>query len=152
MCYFPAAYQGEYVTQAIMSAVPTISYSKLTVQFDSIPIWGVCHRRIGNNVILVDEIPGGGENGNSYSGTRCFKCFNLVLRSANVLQIHTSGLDKVIDFYGILSRLILQSLLVRVQTHCRQNNGDIIFFTTNHIGKAVRSSIFSKGRQKALVL
>ena len=102
MCYFPAAYQGEYVTQAIMSAVPTISYSKLTVQFDSIPIWGVCHRRIGNNVILVDEIPGGGENGNSYSGTRCFKCFNLVLRSANVLQIHTSGLDKVIDFYGIL--------------------------------------------------
>ena len=102
MCYFPAAYQGEYVTQAIMSAVPTLSYSKLTVQFDSIPIWGVCHRRIGNNVILVDEIPGGGENGNSYSGTRCFKCFNLVLRSANVLQIHTSGLDKVIDFYGIL--------------------------------------------------
>merc|ERR1712110_354343 len=66
---------------------------KKNVQFDSIPIWGVCHRRIGNNVILVDEIPGGGENGNSYSGTRCFKCFNLVLRSANVLQIHTSGLD-----------------------------------------------------------
>jgi hypothetical protein len=54
--------------------------------------------------------------------------------------------------YGILSRLILQSLLVRVQTHCRQNDGDVIFFTTNHIGKAVRSSIFSKGRQKALVL
>jgi len=53
--------------------------------------------------------------------------------------------------YGILSRL-MQSLLVRVQTHCRQNDGDVIFFTTNHIGKAVRSSIFSKGRQKALVL
>ena len=91
MCYFPAAYQGEFVTQAIMSAVPTISYSKLTVQFDSIPVWGICHRRIGNNVILVDEIPDGGDNGN----TRCFKCFNLVLRSSNVLQIHTSGLDKV---------------------------------------------------------
>ena len=90
-CYFPAAFQGEFVTQAIMSAVPTISYSKLTVQFDSIPIWGVCHRRIGNNVILVDEIPDGGDS----AGTRCFKCFNLVLRSSNVLQIHTSGLDKV---------------------------------------------------------
>ena len=99
MCYFPAAYQGEYVTQAIMSAVPTISYSKLTVQFDSIPIWGVCHRRIGNNIILVDEIPDGGDNGNAYSGTRCFKCFNLVLRSANVLQIHTSGLDKVNNIF-----------------------------------------------------
>ena len=115
MCYFPAAYQGEYVTQAIMSAVPTISYSKLTVQFDSIPIWGVCHRRIGNNVILVDEIPGGGENGNSYSGTRCFKCFNLVLRSANVLQIHTSGLDKVIDFHIILLAITKLFLLNSIE-------------------------------------
>jgi hypothetical protein len=44
-CYFPAAFQGEYVTQAIMSGVPTISYSSLSIQFDSIPVWGVCHRR-----------------------------------------------------------------------------------------------------------
>ncbi len=27
-------------------------------------------------------------------GLTCFKCFNLVLRSSNVLQIHTSALDK----------------------------------------------------------
>ena len=44
-CYFPAAFQGEYVTQAIMSGVPTISYSSLSIQFDSVPVWGVCHRR-----------------------------------------------------------------------------------------------------------
>merc|ERR550539_489885 len=27
-------------------------------------------------------------------GITCFKCFNLVLRSSNVLQVHTGGLDK----------------------------------------------------------
>lgn len=72
------------MTQAIMSGVPTISYSSLSILFDSIPVWGVCHRRIGNNVILVDDT----------GGLTCYKCFNLVLRSSNVLQIHTSGLDK----------------------------------------------------------
>ena len=40
--------------------------------------------RIGNNVILMDDT----------GGLTCFKCFNLVLRSSNVLQIHTSALDK----------------------------------------------------------
>ena len=84
MCYFPAAFQGEYVTQAIMSGVPTISYSTLSVLFDSIPVWGICHKRIGNNVILMDDT----------GGLTCYKCFNLVLRSSNVLQIHTAGLDK----------------------------------------------------------
>ena len=83
-CYFPAAFQGEYVTQSIMSGVPTISYSSLSVLFDSIPVWGVCHRRIGNNVIMMEDT----------GGITCFKCFNLVLRSSNVLQVHTGGLDK----------------------------------------------------------
>ena len=83
-CYFPAAFQGEYVTQSIMSGLPTISYSTLSVLYDSIPVWGTCHRRIGNNVILMDDT----------GGLTCYKCFNLVLRSSNVLQIHTAGLDK----------------------------------------------------------
>lgn len=83
-CYFPAAFQGEYVTQSIMSGVPTISYSSLSVLTDSIPVWGVCHRRIGNNVIMMEDT----------GGITCFKCFNLVLRSSNVLQVHTGGLDK----------------------------------------------------------
>lgn len=84
LCYFPAAFQGEYVTQSIMTGVPTISYSTLTIAFDSIPVWGICHKRIGNNVILMDDT----------GGLTCYKCFNLVLRSSNVLQIHTAGLDK----------------------------------------------------------
>ena len=83
-CYFPAAFQGEYVTQSIMSGVPTISYSSLSVLTDSIPVWGACHRRIGNNVVMMEDT----------GGITCFKCFNLVLRSSNVLQVHTGGLDK----------------------------------------------------------
>ena len=67
-----------------MSGVPTISYSTLSVVYDSIPVWGSCHKRIGNNVILKDDT----------GGLTCYKCFNLVLRSDNVLQIHTAGLDK----------------------------------------------------------
>ena len=67
-----------------MSGVPTLSYSTLSVAFDSIPVWGTCHKRIGNNVILMDDT----------GGLTCYKCFNLVLRSSNVLQIHTAGLDK----------------------------------------------------------
>ena len=49
-----------------------------------IPVWGMCHRRVGNNVVLVDDT----------GGLTCYKCFNLVLRSSNVLQIHTAALDK----------------------------------------------------------
>ena len=49
MCYFPAAFQGEYVTQSIMSGVPAISYSTLSVAFDSIPVWGTCQKRIGKS-------------------------------------------------------------------------------------------------------
>ena len=59
ICYFPAVYQGEYVSQAVMhSDMPNsqeISYSTISVLYDSIPVWGYCHRRIGNNVILMDD-------------------------------------------------------------------------------------------------
>lgn len=88
ICYFPAVYQGEYVSQAVMhSEVPNsqeISYSTISVLYDSIPVWGYCHRRIGNNVILMDDT----------GGITCYRCFHLSLRSSNVLQIHTRGLDK----------------------------------------------------------
>jgi len=88
ICYFPAVYQGEYVSQAVMHSEmpnsPQISYSTISVLYDSIPVWGYCHRRIGNNVILMDDT----------GGITCYRCFHLALRSSNVLQIHTRGLDK----------------------------------------------------------
>ena len=90
ICYFPAVYQGEYVSQAVLLSDmkqqnnQEISYSTISVLYDSIPVWGYCHRRIGNNVILMDDT----------GGITCYRCFHLALRSSNVLQIHTRGLDK----------------------------------------------------------
>lgn len=82
ICYFPAVYQGEFVSQAALGS--DISYSTITVLYDSIPVWGYCHRRIGNNVILMEDS----------GGLTCFRCFHLALRSSNVVQVHTRGLDK----------------------------------------------------------
>ena len=91
ICYFPAAFQGEYVTQTSSSrssassgGPATVSYSSLSVLFDSIPAWGVCHRRIGNDVVLVDDT----------GGLTCYRCYKLALRSPNVVQAHTADLDK----------------------------------------------------------
>ena len=89
ICYFPAVYQGEYVSQAAVarpeqSSQPAISYSTISVLYDSIPVWGYCHKRIGSNVILMDDT----------GGLTCYRCFQLSLRSSNVLQVHTRGLDK----------------------------------------------------------
>nr|CAD7262434.1 unnamed protein product [Timema shepardi] len=61
-----------------------VQYSHVNITADSIPIWGHCHRRIGNNVILMD----------SSGGANCIRCFHLRLRSRNVLQVHTEGLEK----------------------------------------------------------
>lgn len=76
------------MSQAVMHSdmpnTPEISYSTISVLYDSIPVWGYCHRRIGNNVILMDDT----------GGITCYRCFHLALRSSNVLQIHTRGLDK----------------------------------------------------------
>ena len=83
-CYFPAAFQGEFVTQSIVVGVPTVSYSTLVIEAEAIPIWGRCKRFIGNNVVLVDET----------GGVTCYKCINARLRSSNILQVHTSSLDK----------------------------------------------------------
>jgi len=77
------------VSQAVMPSETNsepfqVSYSTIKVLYDSIPVWGYCHRKIGNNVILVDDT----------GGITCYRCFHLSLRSSNVLQIHTRGLDK----------------------------------------------------------
>lgn len=32
-----------------------VQYSRVNITGESIPIWGICHKRIGNNVILMDE-------------------------------------------------------------------------------------------------
>ena len=84
ICYFPAAYQGVYETQAVGVGSSGISYSTISVLYDSIPVWGYCYRRVGSNVILKEDS----------GGVTCFRCFHLSLRSSNVLQMHTRDLNK----------------------------------------------------------
>lgn len=81
-CYFSPEMQGEYVMQSTTSQG---QYSKVKVMDDNIPIWGQCHHRIGNNVILTDR----------YNIEEdCIRCFHLKLLSRNILQVRTEGLDK----------------------------------------------------------
>ncbi|XP_037071136.1 uncharacterized protein LOC119092270 [Pollicipes pollicipes] len=71
-CYFPFEYHGTYAVQSARN-----QYSEVLIEINRILPYGVCHRRVGNNLILRD-----GSNG-------CLRCFHLAIRSANVLQLHT---------------------------------------------------------------
>ncbi|EFX85663.1 hypothetical protein DAPPUDRAFT_313799 [Daphnia pulex] len=84
MCFFPTEFQGEYMTQSSSRGGVNLQYAPISILPESIPVWGVCHRRFGNRVILMDRT----------GGTNCIRCFELTLRSLNVVQIHTEGLDK----------------------------------------------------------
>lgn len=59
-CYFPAEFQGEFVTQvsgkeASDTSNEPIQYSTINITFNAIPVWGYCHRRVGDNVLLMDR-------------------------------------------------------------------------------------------------
>uniref|UniRef100_A0A1B6CK21 Uncharacterized protein n=1 Tax=Clastoptera arizonana TaxID=38151 RepID=A0A1B6CK21_9HEMI len=82
-CYFSVELQGEFLMQSVATG-SRVQYSKVNITSDAIPIWGSCHRHIGSNVLLIDSLNGGS----------CIRCFNIKLRSKNILQVHTEGLDK----------------------------------------------------------
>nr|XP_045585186.1 uncharacterized protein LOC123747194 [Procambarus clarkii] len=84
VCYFSLEYQGTYATQSIISGGSDVRYLEVVIQADSIPIWGTCHRRLGNNVILYDTT----------GGTDCVRCFHLEFRSRHILEVHNEGLRK----------------------------------------------------------
>ena len=75
ICYFPAVYQGEYESQTVGGSTD-VSYSSISVLYDSIPVWGYCYKRVGSNVILKEDS----------GGITCFRCFHLSLRSSNILR------------------------------------------------------------------
>lgn len=59
-CYFPAEFQGEFVTQVNGKGVGSmanepIQYSTINITFNAIPVWGYCHKRVGDNVLLMDR-------------------------------------------------------------------------------------------------
>lgn len=61
-CYFPAELQGEYLMQVSGKGAKgssntgePIQYSQVNITYDAIPVWGYCHKRVGDNVLLVDR-------------------------------------------------------------------------------------------------
>lgn len=87
-CYFSSELQGSFLTQSTITD-NEVQYSQVNITEDAIPIWGQCHRRIENNVILMiasDE-------------TNCFRCFHLKLVARNVLRVHTSDKDYISKCY-----------------------------------------------------
>ncbi|XP_062556321.1 uncharacterized protein LOC134221144 [Armigeres subalbatus] len=83
-CYFPIEYQGEYITQNTVTD-GSVRYSRINITESAIPIWGNCHKRHDNNVVLK-------------TGTEeasCFRCFHLKLVSKNVLRVLTTDNDYI---------------------------------------------------------
>ena len=78
-CYFPVEMQGEFMTQWLQSS--DISYTSLSILYNSIPGWGACHSRRGSEVILKQ-------------GSNCFRCVSLVQRSASVQQLVTRDIGQ----------------------------------------------------------
>ncbi|XP_044256860.1 uncharacterized protein LOC123006442 [Tribolium madens] len=78
VCYFPQQFQGEFVMQTTTNLGTGIQYTTVNVTSMSIPIWGNCHKRKGNNNFILML---------NYRETSCIRCLHLKLRSANVLQV-----------------------------------------------------------------
>ncbi|KAL3290191.1 hypothetical protein HHI36_023550 [Cryptolaemus montrouzieri] len=57
-----------------------VQYTTVTINDTSIPVWGNCHKRIGNKYILRI----------SHGDTSCIRCLYLKLKSPNVLQMITN--------------------------------------------------------------
>jgi len=87
-CYFPLEVQGEFMTQSLSSA--EISYSVVSVLYNSIPGWGRCHARHSDHRLVLREDRRGG------SGS-CFRCIRMVARSKNVLQVHMNNIYECHD-------------------------------------------------------
>jgi len=83
-CYFPIEYIGQYAMQTTITANNSVQYSISNITADSLMLWGNCHKKIGNNYIVVD----------TFSEGLCARCLHLKLRSKNVLQILTSSISQ----------------------------------------------------------
>ena len=78
-CYFPVEIQGDFATQWLDS-VTEVSYTQISISYNSIPGWGECFYRQRELVVLKK-----GE---------CFKCLRLVQRSKNVNHIYSRDIDE----------------------------------------------------------
>ncbi|KAL0108159.1 hypothetical protein PUN28_015033 [Cardiocondyla obscurior] len=88
-CYFSAEFQGEFVTQVSGKGAggmvnEPIQYSTINITFNAIPVWGYCHKRVGDNVLLMDR----------YDDKDCIRCFRLLRRSRNVIEVFSEALNR----------------------------------------------------------
>lgn len=91
VCYFPGELQGTWATQTSTSQQSDqrgqrrapITYSLIDVHADRISVWGQCHARLDNNIILSDRT----------RDSLCYRCFHFNVVSSNVVQVSSSGLD-----------------------------------------------------------
>jgi hypothetical protein len=81
-CYFPVEMQGEFTTQ--WKNAHEITYTGLSLTYNSVPGWGTCHSKHRENIILRD---------NEMTGGDCFRCIRIVQRSPNVNQVHARNLN-----------------------------------------------------------
>ena len=76
-CFFPTELQGDFASQWLESG-HEISYTQISILYNSIPGWGECFYRERERVVLREESVRG----------ECFKCVRLVQRSRNINQVH----------------------------------------------------------------
>jgi hypothetical protein len=75
--------QGEFTTQ--WKNAHEITYTSLSLTYNSVPGWGTCHSKHRENIILRD---------NEMIGIECYRCIRIVQRSANVNQVHVRSLNR----------------------------------------------------------
>uniref|UniRef100_T1J9R8 Uncharacterized protein n=1 Tax=Strigamia maritima TaxID=126957 RepID=T1J9R8_STRMM len=83
ICYLADEYQGVFMGLLPATSRSPPMLSEVMVVADGIPIWGECYRKIGNSVILRER-----------EQTQCFRCIVILVRSNNVLQVYSHGLEK----------------------------------------------------------
>lgn len=103
-------------------------YSQVNITEDSIPIWGQCHARINNNVILKigsDE-------------TSCYRCFQLKLVSRNVLRVHTADKDYISKCYTNEMKAIASCPTTDILNDRTLHKEIILYRVTEHNGAEIR--------------
>ena len=117
-CYFPVEMQGEFMTQWLGGG-GEISYTSLSILYNSIPGWGACHTRRGSRVVLRQ-------------GEHCFRCLSLVQRSPSVQQLHTREVGQCHP----TEELALDSCPSEAEVRGRQVTEMMLYKTRSFYGEA----------------
>ena len=64
---------------------PIVQYSTINITYNAIPVWGYCHKKIDDKVLLRDSRGG---------YTECIRCFQLVRRSRNIVEVFSKDLNR----------------------------------------------------------